>query len=189
MKYAAFSKRFLAFLIDCIVLGFVMLLAQFTIPYFAPLAVWLAYKTLFEASQIQATPGKRAMELIVVDALGERITLKHSVIRTVIAWASLFTGFLLYLVCLFTARKQTVHDLVASTFVIEGQREGDPLKAWVDECKKVVDVVRSAIGKPRSPERDRIELLEKLARLRDSGAITESEFNDRKAAVIQETKA
>lgn len=127
------------------------------------------------------------MELIVVDANGERISFKSSVIRTVIAWASLFTGFLLYLVCLFTARKQTIHDMVANTLVIEGRRDGDPLEAWVDEIKKVVDWVREKIGRP-SPERDRIELLEKLVRLRDSGAITEEEFKTRKAAVMQETR-
>lgn len=188
MRYAPFGKRTIAFILDSLVLGLVMILMQFTIPYIAPLLVWVAYKTLFECSAIQATPGKRAMDLIVVGAHGERITMGTSLLRTLIAWLSVFTCFLIYFVALFTKRKQAVHDFVADTFVIEGRVAQDPGNAWVDEVQKVYEGFRGLFKNhgPRTyaSEKEKLDLLEKLNTLRMQGGLSEEEYQARKRSIL-----
>lgn len=190
MQYAPFGKRAVAFILDSLVLGVVMLLTQFTIPYLAPFLVWVAYKTLFECSAIQATPGKRAMDLIVVDANGDRLRFGTSLLRTFVAWLSVFTCFLVYFVALFTKRSQTLHDLIAETLVIEGHVANDAGQAWVEEVQKVGeaarDLFKNGVASSRGPvsEREKIELLEKLGKLRNDGTLTEAEYQERKRAIL-----
>lgn len=186
-QYAPFGKRFIAFMLDAFVLCLVMIATQFTIPYIAPFLVWVGYKALFESSSVQATPGKRAMDLIVVGADGKRITLGTSLLRTLVAWLSVFTCFAIYLVALFTKRKQTLHDLVADTFVVEGRLVTvETGKAWVDEVKQTYQNLRVALNQPEgiSGEKAKIELIEKLNQLRSQGAITEEEYQARKRAIL-----
>jgi uncharacterized RDD family membrane protein YckC len=184
-----FSKRFIAFVLDLVVLGVVMLMMQFTLPYIAPFLVWVAYKTLFECSAVQATPGKRAMDLIVTDSHGGRLTLGKSLLRTLVAFLSVFTCFSIYLVALFTPRRQTVHDLVADTLVVSGHPEGEAGRAWVDEVKVVYEWFRALFnsqGGGFATEKAKLELIEKLNNLRASGALTEAEYQARKAKILSD---
>jgi uncharacterized RDD family membrane protein YckC len=189
-KAPQFSKRMLAFVLDLFVLGFVMLVMQFTIPYVAPFLVWVAYKTLFECSAVQATPGKRAMDLMVVDGQGRRLTFGKSLLRTLVAFLSVFTCFLIYLVALFTKRQQAVHDLVADTYVVDGRSKAEAGKAWLDEVKFVFEFFRAlfnSTGKSYLSEREKLELIQKLNALRTSGALSEAEYETRKRAILGET--
>lgn len=184
-----FSKRFIAFVLDLIVLGIVMIMMQFTIPYIAPFLVWVAYKTLFECSAIQATPGKRAMDLIVTDSHGGRLTLGKSLLRTLVAFISVFTCFAIYLVALFTPRRQTLHDLVADTLVVPGQVTGEAGRAWLDEVKVVYEWFRALFnsqGGGFASEKAKLDLIERLNSLRASGALTEAEYQTRKAKILAE---
>lgn len=187
LKFAPIGKRLMAFVLDLFVLGLVMLMMQFTIPYVAPFLVWVAYKTLFEASAVQATPGKRAMDLIVVGPRGQRITIGTSLLRTFVAWISVFTGFLIYAVAFFTPRRQAVHDMVAETFVVEGRMSADPGKAWTKETKKVYEGARGVFKNGKwDSEKDRLDLLEKLASLHKKGVLSDTEFEKRKRAILNE---
>ncbi|HEU4662473.1 MAG TPA: RDD family protein, partial [Dokdonella sp.] len=78
---------------------------------------WL-YFALFECSAMQATPGKRALGLKVVDEFGARIGFGRATGRyfgKIVSGAIFYVGFLM---AGFTERKQALHDLMASTFVV-----------------------------------------------------------------------
>lgn len=185
-----FGKRLWAFILDLFVLGLVMLIAQFTIPFILPLFVWIAYKAIFECSAIQATPGKRAVGLVVTDLHGRRITLGASLVRTLVAFVSACTLFLVYFVALFTARNQTIHDLLAGTVVVVGKPDADPFKAYGQEVTETFQNFRAAVSNapPASAaylaEKEKLDLLEKLARLKAEGALTQEEFETRKKALL-----
>lgn len=78
---------------------------------------WL-YFALFEASAMQATPGKRAMGLKVVGETGRRIGFGQATGRY---FGKIVSGMIFnigYLMAGFTERKQALHDLMAGTFVV-----------------------------------------------------------------------
>lgn len=78
---------------------------------------WL-YFALFESSAMQATPGKRALGLKVVDENGLRIGFGRASGRyfgKIVSGAIFYVGFLM---AGFTERKQALHDLMAATLVV-----------------------------------------------------------------------
>lgn len=79
----------------------------------------IVYFTLFEGSRRQATPGKMMMGIFVADLSGRRISYLRAFGRSLGRILSLFLCFMGYLVALFTARSQALHDLLAGTLVIE----------------------------------------------------------------------
>jgi len=86
--------------------------------YVAILTIDWLYFAWQESSAAQATLGKRALDLKVVDERGERIAFGRATFRFVgkiISGLILGIGFLLAGV---TARKQALHDLLAGTFVV-----------------------------------------------------------------------
>lgn len=185
--YAPFGKRLAAFCIDLIVLGLFTLMAQFTVPYLAPFIVWVLYKTVFECSAIQATPGKRAMDIIVTDMKGRRLTIGKSLLRTLVAFLSIFTFFAIYLLALFMPRRQALHDIVADTQVVNGRTDVESGKAWMDEMKFLYEWIRALFnssGRSMVSESEKLALLEKLNALRTSGALTDAEFQTRKRAIL-----
>lgn len=79
---------------------------------------WLYY-TLLESSSKQATLGKMALGIVVTDDQGRRISLARANGRY---WSKILSGFFLglgYIMAAFTAKKQALHDLIASTLVID----------------------------------------------------------------------
>ena len=78
----------------------------------------LAYYSLFEASRLQATPGKLACRLRVADEAGRRIGLGRAVGRNLAKFVSALTAGVGFLMVAWTRRKQGLHDLIASTLVL-----------------------------------------------------------------------
>jgi len=81
-------------------------------------ASWL-YSALLQSSSRQATIGEGALNLIVTDLDGNRISFGRASGRY---FASILSGFTLgigYLMMLWTARKQTLHDKIAGTLVVK----------------------------------------------------------------------
>lgn len=145
--YAGFWRRFLAVLLDlmiltvlCMALGFVVgfvlgalraagQLGVWTLPEFRLLVGctcfvigqtinWL-YFTCLESGQRQATLGKRALDIRVTDLAGNQISWGRANGRY---WAKIISGtiFLIgYLMVPFTDRKQALHDLLAGTLVLQ----------------------------------------------------------------------
>lgn len=135
MDYAGFWIRVVAYLIDAVILGLVGALlgllsggaiidleAQDTIGItdFFGLIIGIAYFIGFEGSEMQATPGKKVLGLIVTDMQGQRISYPRAAGRY---FGKILSGFILligYIMVAFTEKKQGLHDLLASTLVVKG---------------------------------------------------------------------
>lgn len=136
MDYAGFWIRFVAYLIDGIILAVVTVplafvfgespldpaaSAAYGISDFLNLVIGIAYFVGFEGSSKQATPGKMAFGLIVTDESGGRISYPRALGRyfaKILSTLILFIGFIMVA---FTEKKQGLHDLLASTFVVKGE--------------------------------------------------------------------
>jgi len=91
--------------------------AAFTVAFFAMIGSWLYY-ALMQSSSKQATLGQMALGIRVTDLQGRRISLGRATGRY---FATILTGLTLgigYLIMLLTEKKQTLHDLIASTLVV-----------------------------------------------------------------------
>ena len=78
-----------------------------------------AYYSVMESSKLQATVGKLALGIKVVDAHGQRLSYLHALGRWVAASLSYFTLYIGFLMAGFTKHKQALHDLVANTHVVD----------------------------------------------------------------------
>jgi uncharacterized RDD family membrane protein YckC len=119
--YAGFWTRFLAFVIDLIVVSLASgLLAVATygvgvvVSFFIP---WL-YEAFMLSSEWQATVGKRAMSIVVTGTNGGRISFARATGRHFAKYLSAFIIFIGFIMAAFTARKQALHDMMAETLVV-----------------------------------------------------------------------
>jgi len=142
LDYAGFWRRFVAFIIDSIVLraaASILTLATkgsfFYTPSFSTglpdlgtimldptnilsiIIVWLYY-TLMESSSKQATLGKMALGLIVTDMEGRRISLLRATGRHFGKIVSMMTIFIGFILAGITPRKQALHDMIAGCLVM-----------------------------------------------------------------------
>ena len=91
--------------------------AILTVVFLGLLGVWLYY-ALMQSSSRQATLGQLALGLRVTDLEGRRVSFARASGRH---FATALTGLTFgfgYLLVLFTAKKQALHDLVAGTLVV-----------------------------------------------------------------------
>lgn len=146
LQLADGGKRFIAFLIDIIILtvvtmilfgflatvGFVGASATETsdsagmvaammgaslLLQVVSFALQVGYFTYMESSERQATIGKSAMGLIVADENGNRLDTQKALIRNISRLVSGFICLIGYLMAFFTEKKQTLHDIIAKTNV------------------------------------------------------------------------
>jgi uncharacterized RDD family membrane protein YckC len=133
-EFGGFWIRFLAVLVDSAIVFLLMALiiaggATVLGEEMALLAVfagWLfafLYWPVLQASGLQATLGKALLRLRVTGYQGNRISFLRSLGRELAKILSGAVFMIGYIVAGFTARKQSLHDLVASTYVV---REGKP---------------------------------------------------------------
>lgn len=142
-RYGGFWIRFVAVIIDAIVVGLVTgpvsliigivlglaghavsmpnegaQLASFVITFaFSTLASWI-YEAALESSKYQATLGKMALGLKVTDLEGRRISFLRATARH---FAKILSGLILmigFIMAGFTERKQALHDMIAGTLVV-----------------------------------------------------------------------
>jgi uncharacterized RDD family membrane protein YckC len=95
----------------------------------ATVVITFLYYVFFEASKFQATPGKLALRLRVTDLNGQRLTAGRAAARNVVRLASMVFGLIpliCYLAIAWTPRKQGLHDLMASTLVLNGSAQEQP---------------------------------------------------------------
>ena len=128
-------NRMLAYLIDFIILSVVGLAIGFaafvltliSIGLLSPLTsivfvllplLPLAYHSYF-LSQQGATPGMNAMGVNMVTLEGDKPTVFHAVLTTIIFYLSVpATSFLILLVIFFNEERRTLHDLLTNTIVV-----------------------------------------------------------------------
>jgi uncharacterized RDD family membrane protein YckC len=78
-----------------------------------------AYYAGFESSSKQATLGKMAVGIKVVDRDGRRLSLMHALGRWLSVALNYLTLYIGYLMAAFTDRKRGLHDMVAGTLVVD----------------------------------------------------------------------
>ena len=79
----------------------------------------LVYFSIMESSSYQATFGKRALGLKVVDKNFERLTLANAVGRYFAKIPSALILGIGYIMAGFTEKKQALHDMIAGTYVVK----------------------------------------------------------------------
>lgn len=149
LEYANFGTRLVAVILDAVfvTIGIIVIFSVFGIAANADLANndevsaaflfgallfyfigiplgGLLYRSLFEASRHQGTPGKIIMGIKVVDPKGNRISVARALGRNL---AKLLSSFLLigYLISLADKKGRTLHDLMADTRVLMKESSQD----------------------------------------------------------------
>ena len=87
--------------------------------YLVQLAISVAYFGWFHASTHQATPGKMAVGIKVVDRNGAPIGFWRSVGRYFATFISMLLLLAGYVMAAFTGRRQALHDLICGTLVVD----------------------------------------------------------------------
>lgn len=137
VRYAGFGPRLGAFVIDamilwipCSVVGFILLVpatapagsivgALYPFLYMLLCVAGLSlYFALFESSGMQATPGKRVFGLQVTDIHGNRLSFGRSAGRNLAKVVSTMIGYVGFVMIVFTAREQALHDIIADALVV-----------------------------------------------------------------------
>lgn len=205
MVYAGFWRRAAALLIDALILLIPSIVFGMIVPYVGGLVIAFLYFPIFMASELQGTPGKVMMGLTVTNEAGGRIDFRQALIRFCLAfvsWMFLCIGFLF---ALFTEKRQTLHDILAGTVVLQGPVKSnvDWIGEWTKEFKKVfnlqtpaftpssfpVDPFPSAPSSQATAGDNNVSTIaaniEILHRLFQQGVLTEAEFNQKKEEMLK----
>lgn len=142
--YAGFWRRFVAAVIDALVLSIALFVIKFlsggnqhnvSFEMFDDLSPlgnsgsWrnnilyfllnLIYYAALESSKYQATIGKMALDIRVIDTDGHRLSSQKAIVRylgKIISAVILMIG---YIMAAFDSKKQALHDKIATTYVIK----------------------------------------------------------------------
>nr|WP_295376926.1 RDD family protein [Pseudoxanthomonas sp.] len=87
--------------------------------YLAQIVIMAVYFAWFHASSHQATPGKMAIGIKVVDRHGATISFWRGIGRFFATFVSTLLLLAGYLMAAFTRRKQALHDLICGTLVVD----------------------------------------------------------------------
>jgi len=131
LNYAGFGARFLASIIDWLILliptvliavVLALVMTMFDLGFLSNVVSFLLISTYFaylESSPKQASFGKQAMKIKVTDLNGQPLTLKQAYIRNLAKFLSSFILCIGYLFVFFTPKKQALHDKIAKCVVIK----------------------------------------------------------------------
>ncbi|MFN7115360.1 MAG: RDD family protein [Saprospiraceae bacterium] len=145
VEYADFGHRFVAVLIDAVIISVTVIAVGFivfsfltqinktpgadafatvgvTIYLALPILSWL-YFAIFESSEKQATPGKKVFNIRVTDLNGNRISFGRATVRHLGKIISFLTVYIGFLMALYTKRKQALHDMISNCLVMEAKKQ------------------------------------------------------------------
>lgn len=123
VSYASFGRRAIAYIIDAVVVSILVSMGFRFLGGFGLFAAAWAYFSFSESSARQATIGKMIMQLRVTDLYGNRLSLEQAAVRNFVKALSVGSGGFIYLIALFTQRRQALHDLLGRTVVLEDKVE------------------------------------------------------------------
>ena len=191
--YAGFWRRLIAALIDGSILAIPALVFNIAIPYVGGAILALFFRPIFDASPIGATPGRAFMGLKMVNLNGGKVSYKQAYIRY---FGSILSAMLCgfgYLISLFTEKRQTLHDMIAGTLVIEKEIPESThfFKLWINEISKLFtrmdeDLIpnSSTSTSNPSPLTDLEKQLSSLKSLMDQGLITPDDYERKKTDLL-----
>lgn len=145
MNYSGFWRRFLAYFIDGIILTIPGLMVGGAVSHFGVglgmnLILGFLYYPFFECSIMCATPGKALLGMAVLSESGERISFKAAVIRYFSRYLSVLICYIGYIMQAFTAKRQTLHDMISETVVIDKESpDFNYFTVWKDQFKEVIN--------------------------------------------------
>lgn len=138
-QFAGFWIRVGAYFIDLVVMIIPVLLISFLFRSVTPAAneieqaivefmdsilsliVWWIYFAVLHSSQWQASVGKKAVGLRVVDEKGGRISFGRATGRYFAAFLSALILCIGYMMVGWTKKRQGLHDMIAGTYVIKSE--------------------------------------------------------------------
>jgi uncharacterized RDD family membrane protein YckC len=154
--YARLRSRYGAFLIDvlaCLVLWFMGALLVgsmgFDFNRWNGIALVAAYFGLLPATALQATAGKLAFKIRIVDLDGKRLTVLRSSARFFASIPSLALLGLGFVIAAWSSRRQAAHDIIAGTLVVEVDATNPgpaPKLSWPARIAACLVVVSSAVA-------------------------------------------
>ena len=122
MVYGGFWRRFLAWVLDSILIGILSTLVSILIGNSSAAAgsvgLHFLYSSLLISSKWQATLGMRGLGMKVVDYEGQPVDFPKAAIRYAASLLSVITLGFGFLMIAFTDRKQALHDKIAGTLVV-----------------------------------------------------------------------
>jgi uncharacterized RDD family membrane protein YckC len=119
-NYASFGERFVAWLIDTVILAVAAFVLRIGHVFFFTTPLFWAYGIFFLGSHKHATLGKQAMHLKVVKTNGAPCDYGTAALREIVG--KFVSGIILgigYLFPLWDPQKQALHDKIASTLVFK----------------------------------------------------------------------
>jgi len=130
MDYSGFWRRFVAYVIDNILLSVIFWLLALVLggiagdggvigAYTLAAIGWLVYYAAMESSSNQATVGKMALGIQVTDLEGNRISFGKALGRNLAKILSALIFYIGFIMAAFTAKKQALHDMIAGTLVVK----------------------------------------------------------------------
>jgi uncharacterized RDD family membrane protein YckC len=138
------ARRVFAWLIDMLLIGLILLALWFVLLLFGVLTLGLGlpllgilpfvpfcYHLLFVMGPASATPGQRALGLVIRrnDDLG-RPTPVQALVFTLLFYLTLATSGVLLLIALFTVRRRTLHDLASGLVVVRTRALTHTAGSW-----------------------------------------------------------
>jgi uncharacterized RDD family membrane protein YckC len=145
MNYSGFWRRYAACFIDGMALTIPGLLAGGVLRNYpaglsANIILGALYYPVFESSVLSATPGKALMGIVVLSEAGERISFKQALIRHLCRYISMLICYIGYLMQPFTAKRQTLHDMISGCIVVERASEDlNYFLVWKDQFKDIAN--------------------------------------------------
>lgn len=136
MTYASFLKRTGAYLVDSIIYGIIVLAIYFVIflcfgaehalsvvsggwGSIIGAIVFVLYYACQEASAKQATIGKIIFGLKVTDLNGQPLSFGRALCRMLGFYVSMLILYIGFLMCLWTEKKQCLHDMMAGCLIVD----------------------------------------------------------------------
>lgn len=144
MKYSGFLRRFVANIIDSIILFIPSAMLGTSVQSIPGslafgLFVGVAYYPIFESSELKGTPGKALMGIVVLSEAGERISFKTAFIRYFCRYLSMMILYMGYIMQLFTSKRQTLHDMLSECIVVDQEvPDLNYFTVWKAQFKEVV---------------------------------------------------
>ena len=96
-----------------------------TLFIFAGFIAQTLYFSLLESSHLQASLGKFALGIKVVDQQGARLDFLYCLVRNMSKFLSSLIFMLGYLMAAVTKNKQALHDLIAGSYVVRSMPDRD----------------------------------------------------------------
>jgi len=123
-RYAGFWIRFLAFILDSLIVGAVLGIVGMGTKYgnnfngAVGIVAWWLYFAFMESSNYQGTVGKLALGLKVTDVNRKKISFPRATGRHFAKFLSAIILLIGFIMIAFTNKKQGLHDKLADTLVV-----------------------------------------------------------------------